>query len=341
MRFVVLIIALLIVAPVPSHAQTSGGTSVQIVVSPDFPEPGEDGVASLTASGITLSQAKIAWSLDGVTIASGIGLTSIPVHMGTLGSSRTLAVAVQDGDGPVVGDTFDLTPSVVSLVWEANSYTPPWYKGRALPSPGVSVKIAAHSWFVDKKGTRVPDSEILYTWKKNNIPLSAQSGLGRSSVLIPGPQMYGDDTVSVSLDAKDGSFHSEASVRIPSTLPHVTLYTMNGAGGVSYNNAITDATEVHDTETTLVAEPYFMSVSSRSDANLQYDWHVDSESATPDKRDASQLVLILGRSNGAAVTVQLAVTHLQSLLQTAQKSWQIMLTPGRSIETGPNPFTGE
>lgn len=233
---------------------------------------------------------------------------------------------------PTVAQT---TEPSVRLLWEAASYTPPLYRGRALPSADTPVRILADARFVTAQGTVVPERSITYTWTINLRVREDLSGVGKSTILLNGPSLFGALIVTVEAWGPNNSFYGTNTIRIPAVQPVLALYNDDPILGVSYRKAIGAGTTLRSDQTTLVAEPYFFNVSSALSPALLYSWYVNDTPVLADDDNPSRITLNVegGKSGNALVT--LALKHSTQQLQTAERSWQI----GISSTAASTPFT--
>jgi hypothetical protein len=306
-----LILSGLLSVPVFTYAQSlldDVGSTLTIQLTPENVAPGQVITVELSNFSRDFSLATVAWSVDGKIVASGLGLTTTTVQAGSLGSQKRVAVAAQFPDGSILSGSTTLTPSVVSLVWEAETYTPPWYRGKALASPGSVVRASAEAWFIRKDGSRISNDQILFSWKRNGILLTTLSGVGKSTLTMPAPQLHADDSLSVTASSRDGSFEGNSIVVIPSASVQPVLYPTSPTGGVSYISALGESVTVIDSETTVVAELYFASIRNRNDAQMQYQWSVNGEVSRPES-EASKLTIALANTGAVTAKITLAVNH--------------------------------
>src|SRR3989344_5564313 len=131
-RFLLLFATFMLLSTTVS-AQSASDILVNIV--PPNPAPHENTTIVLKSYVNNLDAAMITWSLDGKTVASAIGKKSFSFTAPAAGIEASVVVTVTLPDGPVE-TKINIKPSVMVLLWQANdSYVPPFYKGKALPTP--------------------------------------------------------------------------------------------------------------------------------------------------------------------------------------------------------------
>lgn len=158
-----------------------------------------------------------------------------------------------------------LVPTTMTLVWEADSYTPPFYKGKALMPEGGDARIVA---FLPPGVSATPST--VYTWRVDGTVDAANSGVGRSTYYLRSPSFGGSPLVVVEATA-NGSVIGMGAIKVPLTDPRVLVYEDAPLGGIMFNSAAVPAAVG---EVALEAFPLFASAPQRNDIDLSYQWVV-------------------------------------------------------------------
>jgi len=322
------------------HAQiaTPGGDGrIVISMTPENPLPG--GYVHLSAASplADLGQSDVTWYADQKLIAQGPGLTETAVSAGTLGTSVDIVVIAQAADGTVASGEAFIRPTEIDLVWESDSYTPPFYRGGALPSAGTTIRAQAIADLRLPNGTSVPESNITYTWRRNGSVIQNASGRGRSFGIFPAPTLFATDVIEVNATSADGTLSGTASVNIPSVEPVLALYEDNPIFGILYNKTFGQATTVKDAEMTFAAVPYFAQADSPDDPQLAYNWRVNGQYVPADAAKPSEITINSDKSTGNA-DLALSLTRMRNWYMKADAEWKISFPNGSSGTTGANPF---
>ena len=77
-----------------------------------------------------------------------------------------------------------MQPTSVDVLWSAYSYTPPFYKGKALAPSRGSVVLVALPQLVTRNGSPIEPKNIIYTWSRRGVILGKSSGLGKNQVVL-------------------------------------------------------------------------------------------------------------------------------------------------------------
>ncbi len=294
--------------------------NASITASPQNPAPGDTVSLTLQDTSVDLSDSTVVWRSNGTTIAQGTGMTSTNVTAGPLGSHMNIVASVTALDGTQVQAQSTISPTEVDLLMDSNTYVPPFYKGRALPSAGTPIRVQAIVYFKRADGTLVPSSQINYTWKENDVVLGNLSGLGRSSVLLPAPPLDGSTVVEIDTESQDGDYTGSASLLVPAANPQIVLYQDHPLFGITYYNGFASSASIPGSQTTFAAVPYFAQAQSPNDSNLTYAWTINDSPVKASAQDPSEITINAANSSGQA-QLALEVTHATNIFLDAKSSW--------------------
>lgn len=289
-------------------------SDVSLDMMPQMPYPGD--LVTLTVRGADNREGGVMWYVDGKKTASNTTTTSLIA--GRLGSEITVDAVVIVGE---VSETLTayVRPAQLELVWSADSYTPPFFKGRALPGIGSTIAFEAVPHF-QKGDTAISLKDIVFTWTRNGA-VSSQSGPGRSHALFPGPALFGTDVITVEARTIDGLRAARASVRLPSTDTHLVLYHDHPLFGVLFNNPFTQPRNLSEKEVAIIAVPFYAHMAARQ--HPTYLWHINAQEATPNPDTPDRLVLRSDAPSVADITVSLS--DQSNPFEAARGSWRIGL----------------
>lgn len=309
--------------------QTLVGRPLEITLSPRTPAPHQTVFVTLSSYSLDLERTYIQWYTNGVLSAEGSALDSFSFTAGDTGSETEVAAVVQTADGTQTNASVVIRPAFVTIAWEAVSYTPPFYQGRALPAADARITATAITSFVTQNGTRIPQEDIVYTWRLDGRIVSSLSGRGRAAASFAGPQLYGSQTLAVEAVSIDYRYQASASARIEAVEPQPTLYPELPLNGIAYHRALTSGTETPEAELSVVLEPYYFS----TDAALTYSWQVNGTPVVGGVSAPSRLTIAANEAQEGLI--ELTVRHRTHALQAAKRSW--LLRFGTSNATN-DPF---
>ncbi|OGG77522.1 hypothetical protein A3B35_01775 [Candidatus Kaiserbacteria bacterium RIFCSPLOWO2_01_FULL_54_24] len=335
--FVVLFAGILCAAavylPAVASAQASTqlnpffGADLTLELSPLYPRPGETVRVTARSILVDLSSATLEWLENGKKVAGGVGVTFVDAKAGALGTETTVTAMVFEDGIEVRRESARIHPTELELLWESNSYVPPFFRGRALPSAGTTLSLEAIPRLKRGDGSSVPDTEITFTWRRNGYVVQEVSGRGASKVTLESPSLFGVDTITVEARTSDGLFESAASVRIPSVEPRLVLYEKHPLFGVMYHNAIPPRSFRPEIETSFTAVPYFAEALADNDGRLVYEWRVNGNPIANDPARPNSITINARGSSGLAL-IELALSHATNLFLNSFGSWTVTLDSG-------------
>ena len=326
-------ILLMLAAGSPGFAQAQSlPAPIQYVVYPEVPGPNQTVNIEAQGVGSFLGEADIAWTQDGKVVQSGVGVRKYTFTTGALGQKTTIGISIDSSQGSF-SKTFSFTPSLVNLVWEADTTVPPFYLGKALYSAGSSYKVVAFPT-VYSGNARINPSALSYQWSHAGDSVPDQSGLGRYVFAGQGDQLQASEDVSVDV-YYGASKVGTAAVFIPASAPQIVLYERDALRGTNYDAAMPQTISLKANEITLQAEPYYFSVAAKNAGTLSYAWTLNGEDMSGP--DTARGILTLRQSGSgagsAAVGVTMQNTNPDQFVQTAAAALQIVFgaSAGNSI----------
>ena len=305
---------------------------IQYVVYPEVPGPNQTVNIEAQGVGSFLGDADITWTHDGKTVQSGVGVRTYTFTTGALGQKTTIGISIDSSQG-LFSKTFSFTPSLINLVWEADTTIPPFYLGKALYSAGSSYKVVAFPT-VYSGSSRISPNALSYQWSHAGDSVPDQSGLGRYVFTGQGDQLQAGEDVSVDV-YYGASKVGTAAVSIPVSDPKIVLYERDALRGAIYDAAMPQAISLQANEITLQAEPYYFSVAAKNAGTLSYAWTLNGEDMSGP--DTARGILTLRQSGSgagsAAIGVTMQNTNPDQFVQTATAALQIVFgaSTGQSL----------
>lgn len=325
-------LVLLLLTP-SAHAQVAP-EPVRYLVAPETPGPNEPVVISIEGVGTFLGDATITWTQNGSVVKQGVGERNFSFMTGALGSRTSITATIKSASEGTLSRTFSFSPSVVTMLWEADTTAPPLYSGKPLYSAGSPLTIVAIP-LVYTGGSRVAPSALSYQWSRNDEPMPDSSGLGRSTLRFMGDQLKNAEAIVV--DVYWGNARvARGDVVVPVTQPRILLYQYDALRGVIYDSALPQAIALTGKEITFKAEAYHFSNVSKKNNALSYTWTLNDQETTGP--DASRGILTLrqaGAGEGSA-TLSASLQNFDSatFVQTGEVALQILFGAAPSSALG-------
>ncbi len=303
------------------NAQFTGLDGVELTITPDNPGPEEQVVATLNAYGVDINTLELSWILNGENVQSGKGLRIYSFKSGKLGSKNTLEVIGQK-NGQIFSKRIIFSPAKVDILYEANSYTPPFYKGKPrLPFQG-SLKLVAIPNILDASGKKVPDSKIIFKWKDGNQYLNNLSGYGKNNIAYKSDNDL-PKTIEITVEASypdNGAFASK-TVSIEPIESKVVFYEEDPEYGLLTNKALEGSFTFDKEEAVISAMPVFFGVNNKNLSTLKYKWVLSDKSI--ENSDSAIILRNTSGKNGQA-NLSLQLSNDLDYFQSANNSLKII-----------------
>jgi hypothetical protein len=309
-----------------AQAQIPGiGEAISFDISPENPRPGQIVTIDIESFSVDLDRAdSITWVLDGATIKRGAGIKQVQFEAGNLGSRSVIDVIIRAMNGNTIKESITIRPTEVDLLWETDSYTPPFYKGKALSSSDAEITIVAIPQFVTSNGSKLNSSDLIFKWKMDGKALGSLSGRGRDSIKIKGPKMFKSMLIQADVSSIDSALAGKGFEVISPVSPKIVFYENDPILGMKYENALNGRFSLLKEEVNITAHPYFFSGSKRVISDFDYSWKVNGSEVVASPDDESSIVLRqVGAGEGEA-SVSLDIQNLDRILQSARASFSLI-----------------
>ncbi len=209
----------------------------------------------------------------------------------------------------------------VDILWQGDTYTPPFYEGRALWSHQSRITLVAIP-----HGLGNP-AGLDYKWTKNGTVLGNVGGVGRNSISFVDSVLSRPQTIKVEILAPDKSILATNSVFVEPRAPLVVVYENNPLYGFMFHRAVEDSYKLEKEEVSFTAFPIFFSVSGRASASVGYRW--TSNAGGTDVNNSVTYRSPTEGSGSARITVR--AESRDTLLQSATKNLLIQFGNNNNI----------
>lgn len=302
----------LFLIPLSTSAQVDGSAlSPDIAISavPSNPEPLESVTLTLTSYSVDLNQALIVWRYNGTIISSGTGRKTINIKAPKANTTGLVTATISGAGFSSTTTTFDLRTAKIDLLWEAaDSYTPPFYKGKAMLSPNGLIRVTAIP-------AQSAPKNISFEWSRNDAVVSSASGYNKSSMTFRNETLKQQERISVT--ATSGLFGGTSTVVITPAKPQLVAYKKQ-EGFIDYAIGYLSQIPTNATGLTVRFEPYFFSVQHQSIADDLVFTIKNNESVLSGDTRPNEISLSRpdnGGESGLEVSVNTSVYSLQNALK--------------------------
>lgn len=294
---------------------TQSTASVTLVPSPRFPEPHQLTTFSLDDYSVDTSGARVQWFVDGVENTSAQNQRALQVSAGDFGEHTSVTVVVTLPKGVSLRASHTIVPTRIDMIVTADTLTPAFYKGRALPSNGSVVTVTALP-FVEGGASL---SSLSYLWKVNGTVQNGGEQRGKNTFVYV-PEFEDEAVVSVDVIDTNGAVIAGKSIVVPIYEPELHFYEINPLRGMASHALISPFTFIGE-EITVRAEPYYVSKDLFSE-NPFTEWSLDGKPLVNPNVDQQEIVLRKEGGSGR-FSVGFHIRNLEQLLQGVKNSFTI------------------
>lgn len=298
-------------------------------VSPEIPKPGDEVTITTELYGdIDLNTTLITWKIDGVVTLKGVGKKEFVFIMGNSGKVTTVDFEASPSNAPAITKTFTFAPVDVDILWQANTYTPPFYKGKALFTPEANVTfIAVPNILIG--GKRVDPSDVVYKWKVDRTVDGENSGFGKSSYDYTGSIILRPTLIQAEVyAAANSAFKGMNGFQISHVFPQALIYEDSPLYGILFNRALRNQHTIKDDEVELSIIPYFFSTDGKNEA-VTYKWNLNNAALAIPSFQNSAIFRRKDDKKGTAM-VSLTIGNPSKILQKATTALGLIFTEKRS-----------
>jgi hypothetical protein len=298
---------------------------VNIILSPETPGPYQEVTAKIEASGLDLNSSKITWKIDGVVLQNGLGQKSTVFSTGEIGNRSTISATIDSSAG-TFSKSVTVYPSEIDFLWQGETYTPPFYKGRSLWTSQSTLTLVAipHVTASTGNGERSP-STLIYRWSQNGKVLGSLSGKGQNSLVITDSILSIPQNIKLEILSDQNKLLSRSSIVLTPTRPSLVIYEKNPLYGISFHKEVGSEYQMRGKETTFTTYPLFFGVKDRNSSVINYLWRTNTGIV-----NAEHTVTYRTPENAEGSSqINVNTSNTDKVLQTGQKSFLIKFGDSR------------
>jgi len=255
-------------------------------VSPETPKPGDTVTITVATYGIDIDTQRITWTENGKVVQDDIGDKQFVFTMGNTGTPIKIEMTITPQAGPQIVKDFDFAPIDVDVLWQADTYTPPFYRGKALYTPEAHVTLVAIPNLL-AGGKRLDSRDAVYTWSQDYEVQGDVSGFGKNTYSFDGPIIQDDTNIQAEVTSnQDSSIDGKSSVTLSPTSPEAVLYETHPLLGTLFNRELDGDYNLTDPEVKISAFPYYFSTQSQN-ALVNYNWNLNGNALSLSSNESS------------------------------------------------------
>lgn len=296
-------------------------SEISVEIIPENPEPYEDVIINISSYSTDIDKAIISWQNNNGMVQSGIGKKSISFKAPGPNSVVYFDIIVSPvGQASTIKKRIIINPSDLDILWESvDGYTPPFYKGKALPSRGSIIKVVA-----------IPNSNTItsgignidYTWMSNDDTKEEVSGYNKNSYIFKNSLFDLTNEIEVKASSVSGNYDARKSISIPTYNPRLVFYKKSPTDGILFNGGISDDFSMVEDQSTFVAAPFYLATKGKENS-FDYSWYINGN-LTPTIGKKSEIT-IRPNSRDGYIDMELVVENLSELYQKITNSFTINL----------------
>ena len=310
-------LVLVLIFATKTNASSVQNSSFSIIVSPDNPEPGQNVNFTLESLSLDISRLKVTWLLNNEIQKTGLGLKKFYLVAGEAGKSQKITALIEDNNGNNLQATTEIIPAGISLLYEAFTYTPPFYKGKALNTNQADITVSAFPEIFDSVGRKFNTNELMFTWKLDDFVIGSSSGIGKNYLTIPGSTPPKDLKITVTATSLSQNISASNTLDIPRSKPVILFYEVNPVYGIMFNKSIGEEIKLLNDEFSFYAAPFYFSVGYPNSSVLKYTWSLKNNEV-PNQTVKNIFTVRQEKSGSGSANAKVSIINEQRFLQQAK-----------------------
>jgi len=292
--------------------------AVNLSLSPKYPGAKESATVLASSFQVDLDTTFITWYQDGEMKLSGVGKKNFTFNTGVAGNTSVIKISMDTTKFGSVSKEISVTPTDLDILWEADTYVPPFYKGKALPSSQSTVRVVPFPSFVGSDGY-FNSKDLVYKWKAGYFGNPEDSGYGKNTFIYKTGYAYNTDTIEATVSTMDGGLSVTKKTPIYVSEPKVVFYENQPLGGMRYENSLTSSFRFTNNEITVHAVPYFFSLIGLDSGAASFDWRLDGRKLETDPDNIMEFTFRKPDKGSGKFQLGLTVDNIGYSLQTTSK----------------------
>ncbi len=301
-----------------SKAYSATSSSISVNVIPENPSPNEDTTITLSSYADDLDSVLINWLVNGKSVTSGTGKKSFSLKAPGVGQTSAVTARVSLPAGQVEMKV-NIKPTVMVMLYQAkDSYVPPFYRGKALPTPYSEVKIVAMPEIRNSSGTLTNYKNLTYSWRKDYTNDAEASGYGKNYFVYTSDYLDDSNYIEVTASTLDQKSAVASNINIETIQPKILFYKNDKNFGTMFNETIKDQHKIEDKEI-LVAIPYFISPKELTNPRLVWNWFINGEQVAVQGFRKNFMPLQVQSGVSGTSNLKLEIENQDKIFQKANK----------------------
>lgn len=248
---------------------------VSFSVTPTVPRPGELVTAKIASYSSDLNRLKISWYVNGELMKQEIGATEHQFTIGELGKVTRITVVITKTTGETVEKSYTFRPAEVDLIYEAQTFTPNFYDGKAFFSRQSSIKFVAMPQVLSTTGNYISPEKLSYKWYVDGSVVQNQSGYGKQTFVYTGNILSSSARVGVEISTIEDGAVANATIAVNPVAPEALIYEKSPTLGTLYNKVVPSNFSISSPEIEFEVVPYFFNKVLVENKSTVYNWKLN------------------------------------------------------------------
>ncbi len=304
------------------NTNAASPSSISVDINPENPAPNENVTITLSSYASNLDSVDITWSVNNKSTLSGIGKKSFSINAPGVGGeiSVTAIIALPDGN---IEKRVTIRPSVMIMLWEAtDSYVPPFYKGKAMPTMDSEIKIVAMPEIRTSSGIVNPKN-MTYSWKKDYMNEQGASGYGKNYFIYVNDYLEDSNTIGVTTSTIDQNYSSSASIEVGVYQPKILFYKNDASLGTVWEHALPNGHKIVGEEI-IEAAPYFISPGDIRIPTLLWSWFINDSLVSTIGLSKNLMPVKVPEGTTGASKIRLEINNVYKLYENTTKEIDVI-----------------
>ncbi|MGM0482736.1 MAG: hypothetical protein ACQEP6_02645 [Patescibacteria group bacterium] len=241
----------------------------------EMPSAGEK-VEFWTRTSLNKERSMFTWYVNGEKKDNGYGLDTFETEVKEAGGEMVVKVHMKTDNGTEKSDSITFTSGEVDVIWQTDTYTPAFYKGKPLSSRAdkSQMDIIAIPNFTKGKQIEDPD-QYIFTWKVDGSEYRSARGL--NSITLDLSEISRRSGIEVKIQPLNSELKLAKSISFPkSGTPDVLMYAEDSYG-MDYSRAINHmgTFSLDHEKISVKAEPLFFT--KKNGEEVEIEWSMNNE----------------------------------------------------------------
>jgi len=296
--------------------------NINVEMIPENPGPNEEVYISIESFTTNINMAMVTWKVGSQT-KKGIGEKTFSFITGGLNTTTILNITVETAEGQIINKTIKIKPTSVDLLWQTDSFVPPFYKGKPLFSYQNQITFIAIPHMTNSSGVEIGAKNMIYKWSLNGSVIDYASGYGKNTYALIGSIIARPINVSVEVTSGSTDGVGFAQTTVSPVDPFVIFYKKDPLYGIEFQKALINTVGLLGLrEITVISMPFFFGMLDLSVPEMSYRWSINGTAIEDGGHQTTQVFRqteeISGRSN-----ISIRVENSEKILQSASSDFNL------------------